>query len=65
MAESFETLGNILPDWSNEKIEASLAEAVDQKMHFLCAEKGQRNLDQKFVSLLTGVNVIVNVFLCY
>ena len=28
MAENFETLGNILPDWANEEIEITLVEAV-------------------------------------
>ena len=30
MAENFETLENILPDWANEEIEITLVEAVDK-----------------------------------
>ena len=30
MAENFETLENILPDWANEEIEKTLVEAVDK-----------------------------------
>ena len=30
MAESFENLENILPDWMNEYVEKRLAEAVDK-----------------------------------
>ena len=29
IAESFENLGDILPDWANEDLEKILAEAVD------------------------------------
>ena len=30
MADNFETLENILPDWANEEIEITLVEAVDK-----------------------------------
>ena len=30
MAESFENLGNILADWAEEKVQISLAEALDR-----------------------------------
>ena len=30
MAENFETLENILPDWANKEIEITLVEAVDK-----------------------------------
>ena len=30
MAESFKNLEDILPDWANEDVEKSLAEAVDK-----------------------------------
>ena len=30
MADNFETLENILPDWANKEIEITLVEAVDK-----------------------------------
>ena len=47
MAERFENLGDILPDWVNEDEEKSLAEAVD---------KFQKQEDEKntFIRSATG-----------
>ena len=40
MAESFENLQDILPDWVNEDVEKSLAETVDK---FQKQEEEKRN----------------------
>ena len=68
MAENFETLENILPDWANKEIEITLVEAVDkfqkeeeEKTRFYVENDLQKILEQ-CQSLATKRKWVVNLF---